>query len=618
MGRFMRILPLVALLVVVGCGKEAAVDTAVDTAADMAAEQMDPKAEAQAFLDKYTAKYVELQYASAEAEWKANTMIVDGDDSNAKNVQAANEALAAFTGSVENIEGAQKCLAVKDMLTDLQVRQIEAVLYLAADKPQTVEPLVKARIKAEAEQVEGLYGFDFKIGGESVTTADIDETLREETDVAKRLTAWSSSKEVGTAIKDGLVDLQRLRNSTVQALGYDDYFSYQVSDYGMTTQDMRDLCLQLNREVRPLFRELHTWARYELAKRYGVDEVPDMLPAHWLPNRWGQDWNSLVTVEGLDLDAVLEEKSAEWLNKQGEAFYVSMGFDKLPASYWTKSSLYPLPDGTEYKKNNHASAWHMDLQDDVRCLMSVIPNADWYETVHHELGHIYYYVEYTNPDVPPLLRGGANRAYHEGFGSMLGLAAMQKPFLVNLGLIDESVETDEVQKLLKEALNYIVFMPWSAGVMTEWEYELYGENLSADKFNERWWAIKRKYQGIVPPNGARGEEFCDAASKTHISNDAAQYYDYALSNVFLFQVHTHIARNILKQDPRATNYFGNEAVGQFLHEMMSPGASIDWQKLMQDKVGEGMSAKAMLDYFEPLMAYLQEQNQGRTHTLEDL
>jgi hypothetical protein len=31
-----------------------------------------------------------------------------------------------------------------------------------------------------------------------------------------------------------------------------------------------------------------------------------------------------------------------------------------------------------------------------------------------------------------------------------------------------------------------------------------------------------------------------------------------------------------------------------------------------------VSAQAMLRYFEPLMAYLQEQNQGRTHTLPDL
>ena len=66
--------------------------------------------------------------------------------------------------------------------------------------------------------------------------------------------------------------------------------------------------------------------------------------------------------------------------------------------------------------------------------MSVEPNAEWYETTHHELGHIYYYLCYTNPDVPPLLREGANRAYHEAIGSLLGLAAMQPRFLAGSGL----------------------------------------------------------------------------------------------------------------------------------------------------------------------------------------
>src|SRR5690606_41773735 len=65
-----------------------------------------------------------------------------------------------------------------------------------------------------------------------------------------------------------------------------------------------------------------------------------------------------------------------------------------------------------------------------RSLMSVEPNAEWFETSNHELGHIYYYMTYTNSDVPPLLRGGANRAYHEAMGSLMGLAATQKPFLV--------------------------------------------------------------------------------------------------------------------------------------------------------------------------------------------
>jgi peptidyl-dipeptidase A len=579
--------------------------------------QKDVTEQAQKFVDDYTKRFAELQYEAAKAEWRSNTHIVEGDTMNAYRTRQANEALAAFTGKVENIEKAQEFLESRDELPDILVRQLETILYQAANNPQTVPEIVKARIKAETIQNEKLYGFDFKIDGESVTTNDIDEILKTETDLDRRLAAWRSSKEVGRGLKDGLEDLQQLRNQTVQALDYDDYFAYQVSDYGMTTAELVELMHRIVLELRPLYRELHTWTRYTLAERYGLDEVPEQIPAHWLPNRWGQDWSAMVSVEGLDLDAKLREKDPEWFPKQAERFYVSLGFQELPESFWEKSDLYPVPEGADYKKNNHASAWHMDLDKDVRCLQSVIPNAEWYETTHHELGHIYYYVEYSNPEVPILLRGGANRAFHEGVGSLMGLAAMQKPFIQHIGLFPEGAETDSIQTLLKEALNYVVFIPWSGGVMTDFEHALYSEPLPKDRYNERWWELKRRYQGIVPPS-RRGEEFCDAASKTHINNDAAQYYDYGISYVLLFQLHDHIARNILGQDPHATNYYGSEEVGAFLHKILSPGATRDWRELMEEAVGGGLSAQAMLRYFEPLKQWLEEQNAGREHTLPAL
>jgi peptidyl-dipeptidase A len=573
--------------------------------------------QAQKFVDEYTKKYAELQYASAKAEWKSNTHIVEGDTTNAHNTRMANEALAAFTGKVENIEKARKFLESSDELPDILVRQLDTILYQAANNPQTVPDLVKKRIKVETEQVERLYGYDFQLDGQSVTTNEIDDILKMETDLDRRLAAWRTSKEVGRGLKDGLEEMQGLRNETVQALGYDDYFAYQVSDYGMSTAELVELMHRIVLELRPLYRELHTWARYTLAERYGVDEVPDQIPAHWLPNRWGQDWSPLVSVEGLDLDAKLREKEPSWLIEQAERFYMSLGFAELPESFWELSDLYPAPEGADYKKNNHASAWHMDLDKDIRCLQSLIPNAEWYETTHHELGHIYYYIEYSTPEVPILLRSGANRAYHEGVGSLMGLAAMQQPFIEHIGLFPEGSETDQIQSLLKEALNYIIFIPWSGGVMTDFEHALYSEPLPKDRYNERWWELKRKYQGIVPPS-RRGEEFCDAASKTHINNDAAQYYDYGISYVLLFQLHDHIAREILEQDPHATNYYGSKEVGQFLHEILSPGATKDWRVLMQETLGEGLSAQAMLRYFAPLQAWLEEQNQGREHTLPAL
>jgi peptidyl-dipeptidase A len=572
--------------------------------------------EAQAFLDRYTATYQRLYAASSEAQWASNTHIVEGDTTNAERTRAAEEATAAFAGSVENIATARAYLARRDGLTPLQVRQLEGVLFRAAASPQTLPDIVKARIAAETAQTEKLYGFPYTLDGKEVSANDIDGALRDEKDLAKRRAVWECSKEVGIGLRPGLAELRRLRNEVVRGLGYPDYFSYMVSEYGMTTEEMAAKIEEINRELRPLFRELHTWARHELAKRYG-QTVPDLIPAHWLPNRWGQDWSNLVDVAGFDLDAALAKRSPEWLVQQAERFYVGLGFEPLPKVFWERSSLYPVAANAGFKKNNHASAWHMDLDRDVRSLMSVEPNAEWYETTHHELGHIYYYLCYTNPDVPPLLREGANRAYHEAMGSLMGLAAMQPRFVKGVGLDVGNASADPMQLLLKEALNYVVFIPWSTGTMFFFEKELYHDELPETRWNARWWELAARYQGIAPPE-KRDERFCDPATKTHINDDPAGYYDYALSYVLLFQLHDHIAREILHEDPHDTNYAGNAEVGKFLDSIMRPGSSVDWRALLREKTGSDLSARAMIEYFAPLKEWLARENAGRQCTLAEL
>ena len=216
--------------------------------------------------------------------------------------------------------------------------------------------------------------------------------------------------------------------------------------------------------------------------------------------------------------------------------------------------------------------------------------------------------------MPILLRKRANRAFHEAMGSLMGLASMQRPFLIERGLVDEKDTIDQNQELLKEALNYIVFIPFSAGVMSHFEKTLYTTTIDTAGFNKNWWELKEKYQGIVPPYN-RGSKFNDAATKTHINDDAAQYYDYALSYVLLFQLHQFIATKILDQDPHATNYFGSKETGDFLKNLMENGANNDWRKLLKENLGSELSAQALVEYFQPLMVYLKKINEGRKYTL---
>lgn len=588
-------------------------------AACSSSPEADPsfKNEVQKFLDRYGERYQALVSAQQEAQWASNTRIVEGDTTNDTRAQKAEEALAAFTGSIENIELARTYQKRRRELPFVQQRQIDAILFRAGASPQIVPDLVKARIEADIAQSRALYGYKFQLDGREVTPNELDQALQNETDLEARRRAWESSKEVGIGLRDGLVHLRELRNDTVQALGYRDYFTYRASEYGMSTRELDDLVERVNRELRPLFVELHTWMRYELAKRHGVP-VPDLLPAHWLPDRWGQDWSPLLAKSGgFDLDAALAQKKPEWVTEQAERFYQSLGFEPLPRTFWERSSLYPVAKDANFKKNTHASAWHVDLDRDVRCLMSVEPNAQWYETAHHELGHIYYFLEYSTPKIPVVLRDGANPAYHEAMGTLMGFAAMKPAFLRSVGIDTGAAEFDPMQVRLREALNYVVFIPWSAGVMYSFEKALYYDDLPSERWNKTWWELVAKYQGIEPPS-VRDERYCDAATKTHVNDDPGQYYKYALSFVLFFQLHDHIARQVLHEDAFEANYWNRREAGDFLRSIMKYGASSDWRKLLRDRTGSELSARPMVDYFEPLLAWLRKENAGRKASIGPL
>lgn len=577
----------------------------------LACAQNTVKKEAAEFISEYTENFQKLYYEASQAAWLANTDISDEHDS--LNVLKEKE-FAKYVGSKEVIEKTWSLLEQKDQLDPLQVLQLEKIRLRAAHQPATIPEVVEELINAETKQNSLLYGFDFVLRDKKgkariVSTNEIDRILVDSRDLQQRLAAWESSKEVGKVLKDGLENLQSLRNQVAQEMGYSSFFALEVADYGMTVDELMALMDNLVEQLRPLYSELHTYIRYELAERYN-QTVPEYLPAHWLPNRWGQNWPGIV--EAVDLDDLFKDKTPEWINKTAEQFYVSLGFDTLNQNFWDKSDLYPVEEGSTRKKNNHASAWHLDYDQDYRSLMSVEANSRWFGTAHHELGHIYYYIEYTNPDVPLLLRRGANRSYHEGIGDLMRIASTQRAYLEHLGLLPKEKEIDQVQWLLNDALSTssVVFIPFAAGTMTHFEYDLYEQNLPKEQFNERWWEYVAKYQGIVPPV-PRGEEYCDAASKTHINNDPAQYYDYALSCVLKFHLHDYIARKILNQDPRNCNYYGSKEVGDFLKSIMRPGSSKDWRKVLKEKTGEDLSARAMLEYFQPLMDFLKEANKGR-------
>jgi len=568
-------------------------------------------AEVGQFLELYSSLYRAVRYEAQKAEWASST---DVTPEHVGGRIAANKAFAAMTGAPFVIERARELLKQSGRLAPLDVRQLKRILLIAAEQPGTIPEVVAQRVEAEAKQSALLDSFPFCLEHQDdkclkpVTANGIDDILDKSTDLEERRRAWEASKEDGPVLKPGLVELRRLRNAVARQMGYRSFFDLQVADYEMSVDEMMGMLEGFLKDMGPLYREIHCWTKHELARKYN-QPVPKLIPAHWINNRWAQNWDGVV--EGVDLDPYFKDKSPEWIVKKAEAFYVSLGFPALPMSFWKMSDLYPAQAGSERKKNTHASAWDMDLAGDVRSLQSIEPTSTWFSTAHHELGHIYYYLSYDRPGVPMVLREGANRAFHEGIGELIALASKQPPYLSAVGILPPGSGVDQKKWLLNEALEETVpFILWSAGTMSFWERDLYEGNLPPDQFNKKWWEYVARFQGVTPPE-PRGERFCDAATKTHINDDPAQYYDYAIATVLKYQLHEKICRDVLKQDPHACNYYGNRAVGDFLRGILEQGGMRPWREVIRDATGSDLSTRPMVAYFQPLLEDLKKANAGR-------
>ncbi len=567
-------------------------------------------AEVDAWLDEYNAAYRQLWTAAETARWQAN---VDIGEANSRAAVLAAQALADYTGSRQVIDRLQE-LRQTPGLTDLQFRQLEKAWLLAAVNPGTVPATVRKRLELEARQHAVLHAYRYQLAQagqppRETTLAQLDRILSESRDLAQRQRAWEAGQTVGVALKDGLAELQGLRNASARNMGFSSHFSLAGADLGLSSRELLLLMDDLYEGLLPLYEQLHCWVRHELAGRYG-QPAPRLLPAHWLPERWGRTWPQIV--DGVDLDGLFRQTSPQWLIEQGERFFMSLGLPTLPLTFWGRSDLYELPDDANRRKSTLASTWHVDLDQDVRLLLSVRNDFAWYQAVHRELGRAYYCLAYARPEVPPILRQGASRGFHAAVGLAAELAATQVPYLQEIGLMTASTTPDRVRWLLSQALTGpVVYLPFACGTVAHWEHDFYEEELPRHLFNERWWQHAARYQGIAPPT-MRGEDHCDPAALPEVHLQPVASFDLVISYLIRHQLHRYICLEILHQDVHAANWQGNRQVGVYLDAILAAGATRDWNQLLREATGRELNASAMLDYYEPLLVWLREQNAGRT------
>jgi len=497
-------------------------------------------------------------------------------------------------------------------------RAIELILR-GSSAPAPNDPKLRAELSEILTDMEGQYGEGkyCKDDGECRTLNELKSVLVNSKDPAELLDVWQGWRTISPPYKEKYQRFVELANQGAKDSGFDNLAHAWKSGYDMGPEEFTQEAKRLWGQVKPFYEELHCHVRAELNEQYGNDIVAldKPIPAHLLGNMWSQTWENLYPVlepykgvNSLDVTKALKDQAYDELKmtQTAEAFFTSLGLPALPDSFY-ENSLLKKPQDREVVC--HASAWDMGNGNDPRIKQCVKINEGQFGTLHHELGHIYYYLMYK--DLRPTFKGGAHDGFHEAIGDTIQLS-MTPSYLKAKGLIDTIVESPEatINAQMKLALERIAFLPFGK-LIDEWRWKVFSGEIAPEDYNKAWWELREEYQGIQAPI-ARTEADFDPGAKYHIPGNTP-YTRYFLSFIMQFQFHKALCETAGHNGPlHECSIYNNKDAGKALGDMLALGQSKPWPEAMQALTGQrNMDASAIIDYFAPLNTWLKDKNKNR-------
>ena len=563
------------------------------------------------FVADAEAQLAELGHEAERMAWVYSNFITEDTEKLAatanRKFTATQVELAAKAANFNGVEGIDT-----DTMRKLDMLRSGIVMPAPRDAEKTVEQS-EIGAKLGGMYSKGEYCFD---SGECLDLGHLSDIMAESRDPEALLEAWNGWRKVSPPMKDLYARQVELANEGAAELGFADLGTMWRSAYDMPPAEFPGELDRLWGEVRPLYEALHCHVRAKLGEQYGTGLVPETepIPAHLLGNMWAQDWSNIYplvapeeTVAGFDLGAILKERGFDAITmvQTGEAFFSSLGFEELPATFWERS-LFVKPRDRDVVC--HASAWNVDEKDDLRIKMCIKVNAEDFNTIHHELGHNYYQRAYNQESF--LYRSGANDGFHEAVGDTIALSITPE-YLQQIGLLENVPDASgDIALLMKRALEGIAFMPFGL-LVDQWRWQVFAGEVGPEGYNELWWQLREKYQGVRAPNERPGDAF-DPGAKYHVPGNVP-YTRYFLARILQFQFHRSLCEIAADEGPvHRCSIYGNKQAGERLRAMLEMGRSKPWPDELQALTGQrSMDATAILDYFAPLKAWLDEQNQGR-------
>ena len=594
-------------------------------AATLAAAPATPSAlpptpeEARAFVEAADARLRASWTRGSLAEWIRQTYITDDTERLAAELNAdAMADLDALTRGALRFGGVA---AAPEVTRQLELLRNPSVLPGGAPVVPPADPARRAELAALAARLDGLYGKGKWCGADGKRPCrdlgQLEEVLAKSRAWDAQLDAWSGWHTISREMRPLYARLVELANDGARGLGWKDTGELWRAGYDMPAEAFEADTDRLWAQVRPFYEQLHCYVRAELRRQYGAARIPEgaPIPAHLLGNMWAQSWDNLYPslepyrgAVALDVDKALVQQrwDAKRMVKLGEAFFSSLGFEPLPATFWERSQLVKPRDREVVC---HASAWDVTFAADLRVKMCIKPTEEDLVTVHHELGHNYYQRAYTA--LPVLFQNGANDGFHEAIGDAIALS-ITPGYLKQVGLITalpkDQRGTVDVQ--LKRALSKVAFLPF-ARLIDQWRWDVFSGKTPPERYNADWWALRLRYQGVAPPV-ARSEADFDPGAKYHVAGNVP-YTRYFLAAIYQFQFHKALCDAAGWKGPlHECSIYGSKAAGKKLEAMLAMGASRPWPEAYQALTGERQAdGAALLEYFAPLRAWLEQENAGR-------
>ena len=562
------------------------------------------------FITETEKELIRLNNEGSKVEWIYQNFITeDSADLSATAAQEYSEAGVRFAlqaAKFDNID------------VSAEQRRKLNILKQALVLPAPQDSAKSAELAKIAADLGGMYGKGSYTNaqGEKQSLGDLSAIMASSRDYDELLDAWQGWRTISPAMKPLYEREVELANEGAQGLGYNDLGAMWRSNYDMSSDEFAVELDRLWGQVKPLYDALHCHVRAELGEHYGEEKVPqnEAIPAHLLGNMWAQSWGNvydLVGPEDADPGYDVTEQLAKHeyteidMVKGAENFFTSLGFAQLPDTFWDRS-LFTKPADRDVVC--HASAWNLDSKDDIRIKMCIQKNGEDFSTIHHELGHNFYQRAYK--DQPVYFQNSANDGFHEAIGDTIALSVTPS-YLKEIGLIDNVPdESKDIGLLMKMALEKIAFIPFGL-MVDQWRWKVFNGEITPENYNDAWWELREKYQGVQAPI-ARAETDFDPGSKYHVPGNVP-YSRYFLAHILQFEFHKslcEIAGN--EESIHRCSIYNNKAAGAKLNEVLEMGSSQPWQNAHKVLTGsEQMDATAILDYFAPLQAWLEQQNQGR-------